>query len=456
MVFALLMNPCVSGKVQPNISRAKQGYLMVMSFDNRGTFGRVSYPGVINGFDPGPDSVGLAYPLGQPYEHLFGGGIYVGGKLDTSRSGTAPQVTLVTTSYEGWTGPYFEFFPGSAPADTIWKVRGRGVQRPPSWDAYWGDAIPRVSISDNDDYCTYTDTSVRVSRHVPLRVKVVQGSFVWNDPYAATIQIGEYRVMNVGFKTIDSAYVAFFFDGSVGPYRVPQYYSHNYTGYYSDIRTAYVHNPIDFGSTPVGVMFLGAPRPLDSLRLAFRWYAGMAVPGTDPERYAPMSSGTIQPDEFPSLSDALCFLSCGPFAIHPQAGPDPDTLDFAFGILSGPSLSALRLSAERARVIYVNHGIPVSVDPTAAGLPVRTALLQNYPNPFNPATKIGFELSAAGFVSVKVFDVLGREVALLLHEEMPPGKHETKFNGANLSSGVYFCRLETRGFVDTRKIVLLR
>lgn len=128
---------------------------MRLSFDNRGVFGRVSYPGVIGGTDPGRDSIGLEYPLGQPYEHLYGGAIWVGGKLDTARSGTSTPVVAVATGYEGWTGPYFEFFPGSSPADTIWKMNGRGVQRPQSWDAYWGDAIPRVSISDNDHYCTY-------------------------------------------------------------------------------------------------------------------------------------------------------------------------------------------------------------------------------------------------------------------------------------------------------------
>ena len=107
---------------------AKQGFSSRLCFDNRGSFGQVCYPGVIGGTSG--DSVGLAYPIGQPYEHIFGAGLWIGGKLDTARVGTSPQVTCVTVGYEGWSWPYFEFWPRSSPADTIWEVIGRGVPRP--------------------------------------------------------------------------------------------------------------------------------------------------------------------------------------------------------------------------------------------------------------------------------------------------------------------------------------
>lgn len=89
---------------------AKQGFSMKMPLDNRGAFGRVCYPGVIGGTDPGPQFIGLEYPIGQPYEHLFGAGLWVGGILDTSTSGNPVFVKGVTVGYEGWSGPYFEFF----------------------------------------------------------------------------------------------------------------------------------------------------------------------------------------------------------------------------------------------------------------------------------------------------------------------------------------------------------
>jgi hypothetical protein len=88
-------------------------------------------------------------------------------------------------------------------------------------------------------------------------------------------------------------------------------------------------------------------------------------------------------------------------------------------------------------------------------------LSQNYPNPFNPSTNIGFRISDFGFVSLKVYDVLGNEVATLVNEEKPAGAYEVEFNiysgeGRNLSSGVYFYQLKANSFVETKKMILLR
>jgi hypothetical protein len=89
-------------------------------------------------------------------------------------------------------------------------------------------------------------------------------------------------------------------------------------------------------------------------------------------------------------------------------------------------------------------------------LPDKTTLLQNYPNPFNPTTSISFCLPSKLFVSLKVFNVLGKEVATLVSKEMPAGSYTNQWNGANLSSGVYFYRLQAGSFTQTKKLVLLR
>ncbi len=91
-------------------------------------------------------------------------------------------------------------------------------------------------------------------------------------------------------------------------------------------------------------------------------------------------------------------------------------------------------------------------------------LSQNYPNPFNPSTKINFSIPTTSFAMLKVFDILGKEVATLVNEELKPGSYETTFDGKDLSSGVYFYRLRARqtdggqagSFVQTKKLVLLR
>ncbi len=83
-------------------------------------------------------------------------------------------------------------------------------------------------------------------------------------------------------------------------------------------------------------------------------------------------------------------------------------------------------------------------------------LFQNYPNPFNPSTKISWQLPEAGLVTLKIYDVLGREVKTLVNEELATGKHETVFDASRLSSGVYFYQLKIGDFIQTKKMILLR
>ena len=83
-------------------------------------------------------------------------------------------------------------------------------------------------------------------------------------------------------------------------------------------------------------------------------------------------------------------------------------------------------------------------------------LSQNYPNPFNPTTTISYQISQRGLVTLKVYDVLGREVATIVNEEKISGSYEIKFDGSDLSSGVYFYKLQAGSFVQTRKMIYLK
>jgi S-formylglutathione hydrolase FrmB len=83
-------------------------------------------------------------------------------------------------------------------------------------------------------------------------------------------------------------------------------------------------------------------------------------------------------------------------------------------------------------------------------------LYQNYPNPFNPSTSIAFALPKSGFVTLKIYNTLGEEVATLVSEKLPAGKHQRVWEAKGLASGVYVYRLEAGEFVQKRKLVLLR
>ncbi|MBE0571452.1 MAG: T9SS type A sorting domain-containing protein [Ignavibacteriaceae bacterium] len=83
-------------------------------------------------------------------------------------------------------------------------------------------------------------------------------------------------------------------------------------------------------------------------------------------------------------------------------------------------------------------------------------LSQNFPNPFNPSTRIKYQIQDFGFVSLKIYDVLGNEIATLVNEEKLPGTYEVAFDATNISSGVYYYQIRHRGFTETKKMVILK
>jgi hypothetical protein len=89
------------------------------------------------------------------------------------------------------------------------------------------------------------------------------------------------------------------------------------------------------------------------------------------------------------------------------------------------------------------------------GLPKEFSLSQNYPNPFNPSTTIPYEIPKSTFVSLKIYNTLGQLVATLVDAEKEAGYHQVQWS-PNVPSGVYFYRLHAGGFVDTRRMILLR
>jgi hypothetical protein len=105
---------------------------------------------------------------------------------------------------------------------------------------------------------------------------------------------------------------------------------------------------------------------------------------------------------------------------------------------------------------YSDFLITIDVDPEVIPAPHDFILNQNYPNPFNPATNVSFVIGQSSFVSLKVFDILGNEVAVLVNEVKPSGKYEVKWNAVNVPSGVYFYQIKSGGFIQTKKMVLLK
>src|SRR3990172_2662692 len=109
-------------------------------------------------------------------------------------------------------------------------------------------------------------------------------------------------------------------------------------------------------------------------------------------------------------------------------------------------------------VYYAWRFLPtvVGLQQTNNGIVKEFRLKQNYPNPFNPVTTIGYDLPKAGFVTLKIYDELGREIRSLINEVQNAGTHEVLWDGADYASGTYFYKLETGGFSETKKMILVK
>jgi hypothetical protein len=120
------------------------------------------------------------------------------------------------------------------------------------------------------------------------------------------------------------------------------------------------------------------------------------------------------------------------------------------------SIIELRKTAKTVQYFYDNYILETVNINYLPPLPEYYYLGQNYPNPFNPTTQINYELPVSGLVTLKVFDILGREISILVNEEKSAGTYQVNFSSNGLSSGIYFYTLTSHNYSKTKKMVLLR
>ena len=202
--------------------------------------------------------------------------------------------------------------------------------------------------------------------------------------------------------------------------------------------------------------FPGGPR---ARFYAYRWGNGKAIV------VGGSNDGTTS---FPSFNDVWVFdvnaesgsawtqLSDKPTPITAYQGTSMRIADNVWvtyiigGITTGPSLTAINEA-------YIDTlETPVSVEEITNEIPTGYLLSQNYPNPFNPSTKISFQLPDAGFTSLKVYDVLGNEIATLVNKELQSGNYSVEFNAKALPSGIYLYKLQSAGFFHAKKMMLIK
>jgi hypothetical protein len=159
-----------------------------------------------------------------------------------------------------------------------------------------------------------------------------------------------------------------------------------------------------------------------------------------------------------------------------SGGKGQNSLPVEFGIGSATIIDSViirwyngltqRFANVTPNVIYnITEGQPLGINNNIVGIPSSFKLYQNYPNPFNPSTKIKFDIPnnlplgrgvGGMIVSLKIFDILGKEIATLVNEPLSPGSYEVDWNASNFPSGVYFYQLKTDKFIKSKKLILIK
>jgi len=176
------------------------------------------------------------------------------------------------------------------------------------------------------------------------------------------------------------------------------------------------------------------------------------------EFFGKSSSGAFSSSSYPDLGNAdwffylstgnAYFISNHQYLAHTELDMFKEVWLTQQGVVNGKD------DVVEAAIEWINNS--TSVSENSNELVLNYHLSNNYPNPFNPSTTISYQIPKLSFVSLKVFDVLGNEVATLVNEEKPVGSYEIEFIGKGLTSGIYFYQLKAGKFTQTKKMVILR
>jgi hypothetical protein len=291
-------------------------------------------------------------------------------------------------------------------------------------------------VSDQDGYTMFDDRG----SNSPVGVTVTQNSYTYaNDPD------DDYVILQLVLRNNDyfakNIVTGMYFDWDLGDYA-----GDDAGDYDADHKLGYIYSSDAPDSIHVGTMVLSAGGAT-----SYRVYDLYSEGHLDyQDKYNTLTAGLQQTSIGPG--DVRYYIATGPFNL-PPAGQDSIVL--AFAIVGGDSLPDLQANAAAAQSKY-NTMVSVGEEAESAVIPIVFSLSQNYPNPFNSSTKIKFALPKSETVIIEIYNIIGQKIKTLLNKSMPAGYHEVEFNGQNLSSGVYLCRIEAGEWRNVKKMVLLK
>jgi subtilisin family serine protease len=294
------------------------------------------------------------------------------------------------------------------------------------------------TISDQDGYTMFTDNSAPAANKIGVRVDMY--SYAFSDFPNEKFILLRYDVKNTTTATLSNVYIGQFYDWDLGTA------SNNYTKFDATRSLGYVYD----SGTNARKEYIGV-RALDSAK-SYRALVNQAgIDLTRAGKWNWISGGTSATTAGPA--DVHNVISSGPFTI-----PAGATLMLGFGIIAGDSsLANLQENADAAKIKWEQIKSVLNVNARNTNIPSQFALLPSFPNPFNPTTNISFILPKLSLVSVKIYNVLGEEVATLIENKKTySGKHDVSFDASHLPSGMYIARVFTEYGIASQKLLLTK
>lgn len=453
------------------------------------------------GFDrqPNTGNAGFEWPKGSGNYAVYASGLWLSCKINDS-------IRIAIAEYDSYFKPgYFDYntqmpmgandpeyrlykvspaFPnGNSDFDAwnLWPVQqgapwednnGNGIYEPP--------ADNPVMKGDQNLFCSFTDgyrDSVQIIRLTPpLRAEIHLYAWAKTNPICADVINYEWKIINKNVSEWTDFSTAIWSDVDIG------HSTDDRAGVDSAKNLAYGYNASNndpqYGLAPpaVGVIIKEATGHLNSQYksdYAYVFRCGVGdCPGDSQEVYNVMHGLRTNGSEIinPITNKVTRYRYSG----DPVGGSgwndstwgdryvfigsmigdveSLDTVDFK-------TISIIKKGTSNlASVNDLKHCVDlvISVNNISSEIPSDFKLYQNYPNPFNPETKIRFSLSMKNFVTMKIFDVLGREVNTLVNSNYEAGTYEVNFNAAGLPSGIYYYTLKAGDFIDTKKLVVVK
>jgi len=287
--------------------------------------------------------------------------------------------------------------------------------------------------SAQDGYGKFNDNGAGSNS---IGVEVEANSYEFNTTEDMNYVLLKYKVKNTNSSALNNVYIGLFTLMSPDGY----YSTGNISRFNSANKLAYTYN------TGVSNRYLGLGLMTNqNLNIKILPLIDVLNGFTTQEKWDALSSGVVNDSLGPGGNSYV--LSVGPLSI-----PANQSETVGFAILNAANLSDLITFNTRAKFKFGTVGITqISTE-----IPKEFNLGQNYPNPFNPMTNIKFAIPKNSFVSMKIVDILGREIATLVNEVKDAGYYEVSYNASKLSSGVYFYKIEANGYTDIKRMVVLK